>query len=174
MDIKALYEIDMLSIPQIVEITGLNRSKVRSKLLMAGVVLRSRRAGVQLRCGDLSAMRKGKRRVFTQEWKNNIRAGRLAWAENNAKGYRTTTNGYKEFTRRAEKGRPCHAVSMEKRIGRRLKKDECVHHIDGNKENNDEINLAFMTRAAHARLHRLFEEFYRNMKRERDENDRLC
>lgn len=30
---------------------------------------------------------------------------------------------------------------MEKKLGRPLKKGEVVHHIDGNKENNNEDNL---------------------------------
>lgn len=42
---------------------------------------------------------------------------------------------------------------MEKNIGRELRSDEIVHHIDGNKLNNDIVNLVIVTRAEHARIH---------------------
>ena len=42
---------------------------------------------------------------------------------------------------------------MEQILGRKLTSDEIVHHIDGNKLNNDPANLQIMTRAEHARFH---------------------
>jgi len=36
-----------------------------------------------------------------------------------------------------------------------IPKGFCVHHVDGNKTNNDLVNLALMTTAAHMRLHQL-------------------
>lgn len=39
------------------------------------------------------------------------------------------------------------------RIGRCLKSNEVVHHIDGDRLNNDPGNLEVMTRAEHARHH---------------------
>lgn len=47
-----------------------------------------------------------------------------------------------------------HDYVMEQHIGRKLKKDECVHHIDGNRSNNDIKNLMLMTIGEHSRLHR--------------------
>lgn len=38
-------------------------------------------------------------------------------------------------------------------IGRRLRKDEVVHHIDGNCLNNDLNNLELMTRKEHSKYH---------------------
>lgn len=46
-----------------------------------------------------------------------------------------------------------HRIVAEKMLGRKLKKDEVVHHIDGNKRNNDESNLMIVTRSEHAKLH---------------------
>jgi hypothetical protein len=71
-----------------------------------------------------------------------------------AAGYRINSRGYYEFTRGELAGRAVHVAIMEARLGRPLKDDECVHHIDGAKLNNAENNLALMTRAAHSRLHR--------------------
>lgn len=47
-----------------------------------------------------------------------------------------------------------HQVIMEKHIGRPLRKNEVVHHIDGNKRNNDISNLLLTTRSEHAKIHR--------------------
>lgn len=47
---------------------------------------------------------------------------------------------------------------MAKFIGRDLKNDEVVHHIDGDKNNNLLVNLALMTHGAHTRLHCLGRE----------------
>ena len=51
---------------------------------------------------------------------------------------------------------------MERRLGRRLRPDEHVYHIDGDRLNNDENNLALVTRSGHARLHRREERIIRN------------
>lgn len=58
------------------------------------------------------------------------------------------------MTRGQDAGRGQHVIIMEERIGRRLLYDEVVHHVAGNKANNDINNLALMTRSAHSRLHR--------------------
>lgn len=46
-----------------------------------------------------------------------------------------------------------HQIIMESYIGRALKKGEVVHHLDGNKRNNDISNLMIMTKSEHAKLH---------------------
>ena len=46
-----------------------------------------------------------------------------------------------------------HRVIAEKMIGRPLRPDEVVHHIDRNKRNNVPENLQVMTRSEHTRLH---------------------
>lgn len=50
-------------------------------------------------------------------------------------------------------GRHEHRVIAERIAGRKLRRDEHVHHIDGNKQNNDPSNLAVMSAADHAALH---------------------
>ena len=51
------------------------------------------------------------------------------------------------------KQRHMHRVVMEKHLGRALESNEVVHHIDGNKWNNDLSNLEVMSQADHVRLH---------------------
>jgi len=46
-----------------------------------------------------------------------------------------------------------HRYLMEKHIGRKLEKAEIVHHIDGDKLNNDISNLKIMNRSSHQKLH---------------------
>lgn len=46
-----------------------------------------------------------------------------------------------------------HRVIMENHLGRLLKDNEVVHHIDHNKHNNDISNLRLMDYREHVRLH---------------------
>lgn len=71
------------------------------------------------------------------------------------KGGKTTCNGYVEISSKSicPKRKFEHQLVMENYIGRELRSDEVVHHIDGDKQNNNINNLALMDRAAHARLH---------------------
>lgn len=52
-----------------------------------------------------------------------------------------------------EYGKHQHRVVMENKVGRKLTKDEIVHHIDHNKHNNNIENLQLVTRAEHAKIH---------------------
>lgn len=48
-----------------------------------------------------------------------------------------------------------HVLMAEKKLGRLLLSEECVHHIDENKRNNDLNNLmVFKTKADHTAFHR--------------------
>jgi hypothetical protein len=49
--------------------------------------------------------------------------------------------------------RALHRVTVEQREGRRLGRDEVVHHIDGDPLNNDPANLTILTRSEHIGLH---------------------
>ncbi len=58
-------------------------------------------------------------------------------------------------TYRKRNGRHEHRVVAERMLGRTLRKGEVVHHIDGDKRNNDPSNLAVMTQGQHMREHGL-------------------
>jgi len=48
--------------------------------------------------------------------------------------------------------RPIHRLVMEKKLGRPLRSDEIVRHLDGNLLNNDARNLVIVSREEHFRL----------------------
>lgn len=129
-------------------------STMRSKLIKHGTSLRSRKESTQLAAQKGRMSHPGRRGPLSDEAKQNISKGRLIWSKENARGSRITQNGYIEYTKGEHKGRSEHVIKMENRLGRRLKVDECVHHIDGDRKNNCENNLALMTRSGHTRLHR--------------------
>lgn len=143
------------SMPEVSQMTGIHVSTLRSRFKKAGI-LRSRADGVRnaAKNGRLGSGFRGKTRAFSEDHKKAISMGRKEWAEKNAAGTRITSTGYVEFTRGPHKGRHEHVVIMESRIGRRIKPDEVVHHIDGCKTNNSINNLALCTRSGHSRLHR--------------------
>jgi hypothetical protein len=57
-----------------------------------------------------------------------------------------------------------HRLIAERMIGRELRADEDVHHIDGNKQNNDPSNLQVLSHAEHSRVtnsQRIYRRGYR-------------
>lgn len=166
--ITSMKEIDLYlqgnSIPEISKKTGTPLSTIRFRLKRAGV-LRTRADSIRLAAmqGKLSS-RKGTKRVFSDEWKANIREARIRHGEEAAKGVSKKPNGYIEFTRGPNKGRRQHVVIMEEHIGRRLHRNECVHHINGVRDDNRIENLALMTVSEHSRHHALERVHNRNSK----------
>lgn len=103
--------------------------------------------------------RKGVKRKFSDEHIEHIR---IAAKNRKSKGISIKPSGYIEYTTGENKSRAQHVIIMEKIIGRKLFANECVHHIDKNKSNNEESNLMLMTRSEHAKLHALENNRKRN------------
>lgn len=164
-----MKEIEMyqsgMSITEVSKETGIPLSTIRFRLKKAGV-LRSRGDGVRnaAKKGILGASLKGRKREFTEEWKSNISKAKSG----KGVGLSKKKDGYVQITMGENKGRGLHVVIMEEKIGRKLFANECVHHIDHNKHNNNIENLALMTRSEHAALHAK----ENNEKRERLKNGR--
>lgn len=56
--------------------------------------------------------------------------------------------------KKLKKQRLLHVLVVEKEIGRRLFRNECVHHIDGNTLNNDVNNLKLIKLSDHLKAHK--------------------
>jgi len=148
MSVIELYKSGM-SIPEVSAETGVARSTIRFRLLKAGA-LRSTADGIRLARdkGKLGGGLRGKQRIFTSEWKNNISKGKKGKGKGSS-----LKQGYVVFTMGENKGRSEHVVLMEGKIKRKLFSNECVHHINGVRDDNRMENLELMTRSEHARHH---------------------
>lgn len=136
---------------------GLPYSRIRAGIIRAGVSPRTIAEAISVsparRKADAAkiGVKFGNR---TPEQRKNIASGQRKYWDKNARGKTKKPNGYIEYTRGENKFRSEHRVTAENILGRKLLKNEVVHHIDGNKTNNSPNNLTVMTRAAHTTLHR--------------------
>lgn len=72
-------------------------------------------------------------------------------------GIHQTTQGYLVQLVSKSKGQGHHVLQhrlvMERHLRRKLKGNEQIHHIDGNRQNNDISNLKLVDRLEHLRFH---------------------
>lgn len=71
----------------------------------------------------------------------------------NWKGGKHLRRGYVIQTYAPNKRKEEHILIAEKMMGRKLRKNEVVHHINGITSDNRNINLLVMTRGQHTSLH---------------------
>ena len=141
------------SISDISEKLEIPKSTVRNTLVKYGVVLRSVKQGLNLAKHKLGVHALGKKRNFTDEHKRNMSKAKKFRHESVS----FSSHGYLRISNGKNKGKQCHTLVMEEYLGRSLRKNEVVHHIDHDKTNNDIDNLCLLTKGGHSRLHR-FEE----------------
>ena len=143
------------SIPDVSKETGVPMSTVRLRVKNAGI-LRSRTEGIRMSGYKISEKSKGvKRPPFSEKWKTKISQSKLEQFDTKAKGYRITSQGYVEITRGSFKGKLLHRIVAEICLGRPLEKFEAVHHIDGDRKNNDPWNLSVLEKGEHISMHRM-------------------
>lgn len=141
--LKNLYLEQEYSIRQIAKKIGMSPSGTRGKLIRYNIPLRTDKQGMNTE------------RNKQIRSKNALGDKNLQWT-----GKRTVVkNGYitiympehpNNFNNKVYE----HRLVMEKKIGRYLTSIEEVHHIDGDKHNNDPKNLQlFATKAEHTRHH---------------------
>lgn len=105
---------------------------------------------VCLNCGKEVLDAKKGRLFCSTECASKYRASRPRKATIGKSGYR-----YVWFSDGT--GEPEHRYLIEQIIGRKLDKDEIVHHKDEDRSNNSLDNLEVMSRREHSKLHRKME-----------------
>ena len=156
------------SVPQLCEGTEFSHFTLRRRFLAMGI-MRGKREGVQMAFATGRMANRKTRAGIPQSEESKIKQSKSMirrWAAD-AKGTGLTSQGYLRFTRTSQPnyGRLVHVVAMEEAIGRALLPNECVHHIDHDKLNNNMSNLQLMTFEEHARLHRAHSLLWRRCRR---------
>jgi hypothetical protein len=156
------------SVADICKGTEINPATLRRRFLKAGV-MRNVFSALNLAfvSGKMNGRKTRKGVLASEETKQLLREKALQRAQTRARGWRINSCGYAEFTRGELQNVLVHRFVVETHIGRKLSSSECVHHIDGNKLNNDISNLEIMTFAEHAKAHRI-EEAELGLIRQRD------
>ena len=152
-ELKRLYLVDKQSLSKIARAVGTSISTVRRHLLSAGVELRTRADGIRNN-PEQGSWFKGRTYKMSEKTKDLLRNAKLKHSALYAKGTRVKSTGYIEYTKGTNKGRCEHCVVMEQHLGRKLRTDEVVHHINRNRKDNRLNNLQLMTRSEHSKLHR--------------------
>ena len=148
-----LYVEDQMSTCDIARRFNLSYSGVHYLMVVYNIPRRAFPEAVSLSCKTKDQSwrhRKHSRerieKTVTTRMNNDKLLGRVKGVSYGHKGYLYVTIG-------ENAGRRLHDVIMEEHIGRRLKPDECVHHINGVKDDNRLENLQLMTVGEHSTLH---------------------
>lgn len=99
---------------------------------------------------------------LTEAHKLKISEGLTRHYSSVAKRYITNVAGYVERRQQLNKDvkrKYAHRIIMENHLGRELRRDEIIHHTNGNKSDNRIENMEIMSLSDHARIHSVGNNF---------------
>ena len=146
--------LDGCSVKEAAAAFGINYSTLRRRFAKLGIT-RSHADATALAAkrGRLGTVLKLNPRQISKELRKKlVNAQRESYAKT-AKGKALMASGYIRITRGENRGKNEHVILMEKSIGREMAKGEHVHHVDGNRSNNEISNLLLLTNSEHIKLH---------------------
>ena len=150
---RSMYEDECLSTQQIADRLGISRTAVMNRLAKAGVTLRSAADGIRL-AGKQGRLPGGRGRgKQSPELIEKRRQGMLRYYTSRRRPIFNKCTGRYIINVGNGKHRHYARVLMERHLGRKLRNDEVVHHIDCDKSNDDISNLRVMTPSEHMSLH---------------------
>ena len=159
-ELRQMYWNDSLSIRDISEITGLSQGGINHLFRAYGIERRTLSESIKHARSVKKSSYVGRKQTPEEI------AKRVATRKRNhtAIGVTTGQKGYLRYTTGEYEGRLVHVVIMENHIGRKLLPGECVHHINGNKQDNRIENLRLMKMGEHSTLHNnLNAQHYRDL-----------
>lgn len=129
---------------EVARILGIGRTTLSRKLKLYGIpekkiaeVMRGRKLSPEHREKVIQTLKYGQKRGSNPNWRG---------------GESITTNGYRLIRVGATYIKE-HRLAMEKELGRKLKRVEEVHHVNGDKLDNSPMNLILLSKSHHSRLH---------------------
>lgn len=148
-EILRLYTVEELSSRMISNRLGYTRNTIDKHLKNCGV-MRTKQEATAIAEKHKRQVHKYQPGLHSDEAKKKSRLTRYP----NGPAEYCIHKGYRVLTVGENVNREEHIVIMEKHLGRKLAKNEVVHHINKIKTDNQIENLQVMQRGAHTRLHK--------------------
>lgn len=158
--LRKLYLDDLKPMHQIADIMGFSVGKIYKEIKLNNIPTRPQRKGMLGKkhskrvCDIISKTHKGKK--LSNETKEKLREthikGGIGHKKYRSDGYITIY--FPDHPRSTKEGYILeHVLVAECILGRWLKDNECVHHINGKRNDNRKENLVVMTKSEHMSLH---------------------
>ncbi len=111
--------------------------------------------------GYESERKRGRCKYCSVECRNKAHGDKIAGGKNKSwKGGRGLDNGYISIRIGKRQRKREHVLIAEKVLGRKIKKGEVIHHINGIKSDNRNRNLIICTNSYHVYLHNKMAKLY--------------